>query len=108
MSVIKRMKEQKTVRKNGRRYGVQSVATGSMRWSMVNSANLLELVDLATAVGGAIRLGTSRDGGALAMGVYGDGTEPYTLYSPSVEGMEEHIAGVGNAFESIAAEQGTA
>lgn len=108
MSIIKRIKETQSSRKNSRRYGVQLSSGGSIHWSQVNAANLLELVDLATAVGGAIRLGTSRDGGALAMGVYGDGTEPYTLYSASVEGMEEHIAGVGNVFEAIAAEQGTA
>lgn len=108
MSIIKRIKEESAKRRPVRRYGVSPSPTGSMRWSQVNSVNLLELVDLATAVGGAIRLGCSRDGGALAMGVYGDGPEPYTLYSPSSEGMEEHISALGAVFEAMAVEQGSA
>lgn len=108
MSIIKRIKEESARRRPVRRYGVNTSPTGSMRWTLVNSASLLELVDLATAVGGAIRLGLSRDGGALAMGVYGDGPEPYTLYSATTEGMEDHISALGAVFEAMAVEQGSA
>lgn len=37
-------------------------------------------VDLALSEGGAIRLGLTRDGGALAVGIYGLGGEPTTEY----------------------------
>ena len=47
----------------------------------------------------------SRDGGALALGVYGDGDEAYTLYAGDVETMNDHLAALTDVFEAIAAEQ---
>lgn len=37
-------------------------------------------IDIALNEGGAIRLGLTRDGGALAVGIYGLGSEPTTEY----------------------------
>lgn len=39
-----------------------------------------DAVELALQEGGAIRLGLTRDGGALAVGIYGLGGEPTTEY----------------------------
>ena len=41
---------------------------------------VLRAIERLTAAGWAIRLGKSRDGGALAIGVYGDSQGPYTDY----------------------------
>lgn len=41
---------------------------------------LTRLIDDIANCGGAIRFGKSRDGGALAIGVYGDGETAYTVY----------------------------
>jgi len=105
MSTVKEQMAERNKKKKSRRYGGTAPSVAKLSWSDVNSANLLELIDAALNVGGAIRLGKSRDGGALALGVYGDGDEPYTVYSPSIEGMEDHISHLGVVFEAIAAEQ---
>jgi hypothetical protein len=51
-------------------------------------------------VGGALRLGYSRDGGAYAVGVYGDG-DPYTLYHPPEDDIDALLAKIENAFSEI-------
>jgi hypothetical protein len=51
-------------------------------------------------VGGALRLGYSRDGGAYAVGVYGDG-DPYTLYHPPEDDIDSLLAKIENAFSEI-------
>jgi len=44
------------------------------------SEEFKDALEIALAEGGAIRLGLTRDGGALAVGIYGLGTEPSTEY----------------------------
>jgi len=105
MSFAKRQLEERKKKPAARRYGNAGPVELRIKWSFISHANLLELIDIVTETGGALRLGSSRDGGALALGVYGDGPEPYTLYSPSIEGMEDHIAGLYAAFEAIKLEQ---
>ena len=43
-------------------------------WIRADAAQLQETIAAVAKTGGALRLGYSRDGGAYAIGVYGDGT----------------------------------
>jgi hypothetical protein len=49
-------------------------------------------------MGGALRLGYTRDGGAYAVGVYGDGT-PFTEYIPPSDDIEVYLKGIIEDYE---------
>lgn len=105
MSTAKRSIEEKRSKQPKRRYGGAPAEGGNVDWALVGAENILECIIAAVEVGGALRFGTTSDGGAYALGVYGDGPTPYTLYSGSDEGMREHLRGVGDAFEAEAKER---
>jgi len=69
-------------------------------WSTADAELLRECIASVAKVGGALRLGYSRDGGAYAIGVYGDG-DPYTLYVPPSDDIDEVVAKVSNAFAEL-------
>lgn len=48
-------------------------------WSLADAALLVRLIVNVAGCGGAVRFGYTSDGGAYAIGFYGDG-EPYTEY----------------------------
>jgi hypothetical protein len=56
-----------------------------------NSEAFVRLVDDITKAGGAIRFGRSRDGGILAIGIYGIGSNPYTVYLKDAESVVAHM-----------------
>lgn len=62
-------------------------SSGTADWSGVDGPKLLQAVAAIAVTGGAIRLGYTRDGGAYALGIYGDG-DPYTVYATPDEGVE--------------------
>jgi len=69
-------------------------------WLDADGAILKRAISAASTVGGALRFGYSRDGGAFAVGVYGDG-EPYTdFYSPT-EDINEFLEDYVKLFEGI-------
>lgn len=49
-------------------------------WAGVDAELIRQAITAATLHGGALRFGYTRDGGAFALGVLGDG-EPYTLFA---------------------------
>jgi len=63
-------KQRKSFTRQREQFDVRSIWTDAFR----------EAVDIALSEGGAIRLGLTRDGGALAVGIYGIGNEPSTEY----------------------------
>lgn len=68
-------------------------------------AELLKAAIVAAAeTGGALRFGYSSDGGAYAVGIYGDGT-PYTEFCRPSEGLDGFLREVEELFNDIAAEQ---
>ena len=69
-------------------------------WSQVSAESLRDAIASVARVGGALRLGYSRDGGAYAIGVYGDG-DPYTLYIPPGDDVEDALAKIENAFAEL-------
>jgi len=106
MSVAKRQVEAKKSKGRQRRYGATAKTSERADWRTVSNVAIVSVIQAAAEVGGALRFGCSRDGGAYALGVYGDGPDVYTLYAGSVEEMEEHITHLTDVFYDIAVEEG--
>jgi len=68
--------------------------------STLDNATVWESIAVVIAAGGAIRLGLTRDGGALAVGIYGDG-EPYTEYVRGGDDVIEFFVDVRKLFEVL-------
>lgn len=87
------IKNQKHGAKDARRRAVpQEVKPAD--WREVNADIIQWLICNVAKQGGAVRFGYTRDGGAYALGIYGDG-EPYTEYirpSDDVDGTLRYIA----------------
>jgi len=62
-------------------------------WASCNPELLQELVCRLGVLGGAARFGYSRDAGAYAIGVYGDG-EPFTEYLSGTSDVDEWLQGL--------------
>lgn len=62
-------------------------------WESVDGELLAKAVAAVSRLGGALRLGYTRDGGAYAIGIYGDG-EPFTEYVPPAEDMNAWLKGM--------------
>lgn len=58
----------------------KSKPRGHATIAVSNASELIFWIDSLADVGGAIRLGKSRDGGVVAVGIYGNGDSPYTIY----------------------------
>lgn len=62
---------------------------GGADYASLNAEALLKHLARCAARGMAIRFGYTRDGGAFAIGVYGDGSEAYTeIVGPSDDPVE--------------------
>ena len=93
-------KEKRTESRNRRRRGTTSTARGAANWMLADPEMLQYTVTAVAQKGGALRLGYTRDGGAYAIGVYGDG-EPYTEYVSPAEDLNEHLRGIAGDFGNI-------
>lgn len=62
-------------------------------WAHSDPALLQDVIAAVAYRGGALRLGYTRDGGAYAIGIYGDG-DPFTEYVPPHEDINEYLKGV--------------
>jgi len=72
-------------------------------WGSADAGVLQRAIAAAALTGGALRFGYSRDGGAYAVGIYGDG-EPYTEYLKPSEDLDSFLADIEQLFENIADE----
>jgi hypothetical protein len=70
-------------------------------YAQANPTKLLSAIAAAARVGGALRFGYSRDGGAFAIGVYGDG-EPYTDFVAGTEEIDETLEYYVELFQDMA------
>ena len=61
-------------------------------WRTVNPEKLLHLVAIVAACGGAVRIGATRDGGAMAVGYYLEG-DSWTEYVRPAEDIEAYFDG---------------
>jgi hypothetical protein len=84
----------------GRTRGLRSRNGGIADWQSANSNTLIRAIATAAVVGGALRCGYSRDGGAYAIGIYGDG-EPYTVFVKPGEDIDIILEDIIDLFESI-------
>lgn len=66
-------------------------------WKACDAELVLEAITRCSFEGGALRFGYTRDGGAYAVGVMGDG-EPYTLYATNTEELENLLKAIINGF----------
>lgn len=105
MSVSKKLIDDRRKAARTRQYRAPGAKMATLSWKDVKPENLVDLIAAAADAGGAVRFGTTSDGGALALGVYGDGDDPYTVYASSAEGMDEHIFGLQTVFEAMATEK---
>ena len=67
-------------------------------WATIEPELLSQLIQAVTKGDGAIRFGYRRDGGAYAIGIYGDG-KPYVEYFPAGEGVVNWVEGITYDFE---------
>lgn len=67
---------------------------------LVDPADLQYAITAVAQKGGALRFGYTRDGGAYAIGIYGDG-DPYTEYVSPQEDMHEHLGGIAADFGNV-------
>jgi hypothetical protein len=85
----------------GKSRGIRSRYSGTADWQSADQAVLLKAITTASSAGGAVRLGYTRDGGAYAIGIYGDG-DPYTVYCKPSENIDQVLSDIADLFESIA------
>jgi hypothetical protein len=62
-------------------------------WAGVDGTLLAKAVASLARLGGALRLGYTRDGGAYAIGIYGDG-DPFTEYVSPNDDINEFLEGL--------------
>lgn len=91
----------------GKSRGIRRMPGNVADWESVNGDILKKAIAKAASVGGALRFGYSRDGGAFAVGVYGDG-QPYTEFCKPDEDMDGFLQDVIELFESIGDDRATA
>lgn len=75
------------------------VPAGRANYTELDSGRVLRAIEIISANGGAIRFGKTRDGGAFAIGVYGDGGEPYTDYLRPTDDVTEYLETLVDAFQ---------
>lgn len=84
-------------RKGQRRFNQGS--TGRADWASVNAETLRAVIAAVTSTGCAIRFGYSRDFGAYAMGIVGDG-DPYTVWAGNPEELDIKLEALEQAFST--------
>lgn len=90
-------------RKNARNKKSRGIGRGTgdlASWRLVNQQLLVDVLDLVSSSGGALRLGYSRDGLVYCIGIYGDG-EPYTEWCSSLEECMEVLVKIQILFTDI-------
>lgn len=84
----------------GRSRGLRAGQTSTADWTSSSSALVIKAISTASIAGGALRFGYSKDGGAYALGIYGDG-EPYTVFVPPSDDIDITLQDVIDLFDSL-------
>ena len=90
-------RDKKTAAAEERRTRRDRRPTETADWAAADPHMLLYAIAAIAARGGALRLGYTRDGGAYAIGIYGDG-EPYTEYVRPSEDLNGALREIGDDF----------
>jgi len=81
--------------------GVRRDKSGTIAdYGSCDANKLLHAIETAARCGGALRFGYTSDGGAYAIGIYGDG-DPYTEYVKPSEDLNLFLDDVITLFEEI-------
>jgi len=72
--------------------------SGTADWANASPELVLALVCLVGAVGGAVRLGYTRDGGAYSIGIY-LGNDSKTYYCNEKDGINEKVGELAEYFQ---------
>lgn len=99
MSIIKKQRDQQKKQTSGRKFRRESEDANAANWATVDAMTVLQTIAQVAAGGGAIRFGYTVDGGAYALGIYGDGASPYTEYVRPSEDIERILAELGAVFD---------
>jgi len=86
-----------------RRRNRGSVETAN--WAGVAPATVVRAIAAVAGTGGAIRFGYTRDKGAFAIGIIGDG-EPYSEYVRLSEDIELYLSSLAEDFEDGSGQPG--
>lgn len=86
--------------KSERRVQLPNMGGKAPSWRDVTPGVLIDTIQTVALAGGAIRLGYTRDGGAISIGVYGDG-DPYTVYVSPRDSLEDTLRSVRDGFDII-------
>jgi len=101
MSTVKKTMDAKRKQTAGeRKFNPTQAPPKSARWADLDGIEVLEWLARMSALGGALRLGLTRDGGAFAVGVYGDGSTPYTLYASGADELQATMNELLKTLES--------
>lgn len=88
-------------KKNGRkRFTRNQAQKKGADYQLVNPDCMLAAVVAVARAGGALRFGYTRDGGAYAIGVYGDDS-PYTDYVKPDEGIDEYLMDIAMEYKQL-------
>lgn len=89
-------KQQKLERRDAKR-SVTKHAMGVADWETANSDLLKRAISVVSSRGGALRFGYTRDGGAYAVGILGDG-DPYTEYLRPTDDIDDYLRALIEAW----------
>lgn len=65
-------------------------------WASVDAEAIRAAIAALGSIGGAIRYGYSRDGGAYAIGIYGLESQPYTDYLRPGDDVQAYLYGLAD------------
>ena len=82
--------------KSNRAYRVRAE---SADWAGIDAEAIRAAIAALGSIGGALRLGYTRDGGAYAVGVYGLETKPYTDYLRPGDDVQAYLYGLADAAQ---------
>lgn len=104
MSIVKKQRDQQKKQTSGRKFRRETEDSNPANWATVDAMAVLQCISRVAAGGGAIRFGYTVDGGAYALGIYGDGAQPYTEYVRPSEDIERILAELGAVFDGDSAD----
>ena len=90
-----------------KRRGLNRGSGGISDYESADAGLLKEAIVTAASTGGALRFGYTSDGGAYAIGIYGDG-EPYTEYVSPHQDIDITLKLIIELFKAIADDRATA
>lgn len=100
MGAMKQSKLEKKDAKHGRFQPRTYQSSGTADWGNVDPRTLVKAIETVARAGGALRFGYTRDGGAYALGIYGDG-DPHTVYIKPSEDISAVLDELVEYFDGL-------